>query len=72
MSEDLGCECYPEIGAANTIVQPSTPDVECPTLRLGSVALLAGIVITIISTLFHASSEDLTNHPIVFAVYGEI
>ena len=52
-------------------MQPSNPDVERPMLRLGSVAFLAGIVITIVSTLFHASSEDLTNHPVVFAVYAQ-
>lgn len=52
-------------------MQPSRPEFERPLLRLGSVAFLAGIVITIVSTLFHASSEDLTNHPIVFAVYAE-
>src|SRR5919109_4552342 len=52
-------------------MQPSNPDVERPMLRLGSVAFLVGIVITIVSTLFHASSEDLTNHPVVFAVYAQ-
>jgi hypothetical protein len=52
-------------------MQPSTHDVERPMLRLGSVAFFAGIVITIVSTLFHASSEDLTNHPAVFAVYAQ-
>jgi hypothetical protein len=51
-------------------MQPSAPDVERPMLRLGSVTFFAGIVITIVSTLFHASSEDLTNHPVVFAVYA--
>jgi hypothetical protein len=40
-------------------------------LQMGSVAFIAGIVIIIVSTLFHASSEDLTNHLIVFAVYAE-
>jgi hypothetical protein len=25
----------------------------------------------LVSTLFHASSEDLTNHPVVFAVYAQ-
>ena len=46
-------------------------DFERPMLRMGSVAFLAGIVITVVSTLFHASSEDLTNHPVVFAVYAQ-
>src|SRR5215210_184661 len=52
-------------------MQPNTPDLERTMLRMGSVAFIAGIVITIVSTMFHASSEDLTNHPIVFAVYAE-
>ncbi len=53
------------------ISEPNTPDLERTMLRMGSVAFIAGIVITIVSTMFHASSEDLTNHPIVFAVYAE-
>jgi hypothetical protein len=40
-------------------------------LRMGSVAFLAGLVIIIVSTLFHASSEDLMDNPVVFAVYAE-
>jgi hypothetical protein len=40
-------------------------------LRTGSVAFLAGLVIIIASTLFHASSEDLMDNPGVFAVYAE-
>jgi hypothetical protein len=40
-------------------------------LRMGSVAFIADIIIIIVSTSFHASSEDLTNHPIVFAIYAE-
>jgi hypothetical protein len=38
---------------------------------MGSVAFLAGLVIIIASTLFHASSEDLMDNPVVFAVYAE-
>jgi hypothetical protein len=52
-------------------MQPSEPDFEHPMLRMGSVAFLAGIVIIIVSTLFHASSEDLMDNPVVFAVYAE-
>jgi hypothetical protein len=48
-----------------------TPNLERPMLRMGSVAFLAGLVIIIISTLFHASSEDLMDNPVVFAVYAE-
>jgi hypothetical protein len=49
----------------------STAELERPMLRMGSVAFLAGLVIIIISTLFHASSEDLMDNPVVFAVYAE-
>jgi hypothetical protein len=49
----------------------STAELERPMLRMGSVAFLAGLVITIVSTLFHASSEDLMDNPVVFAVYAE-
>jgi hypothetical protein len=40
-------------------------------LRMGSVAFLAGLVIIIVSTLFHTSSEDLMDNLVVFAVYAE-
>jgi Domain of unknown function (DUF4386) len=49
----------------------SAPNLERPILRIGSVAFLAGLVIIIVSTLFHASSEDLMDNPVVFAVYAE-
>jgi hypothetical protein len=52
-------------------MQPSKPDLERPMFRMGSVAFLAGIVIIIVSTLFHASSENLMDNPVVFAVYAE-
>jgi hypothetical protein len=52
-------------------MQPSNPDFERPMLRMGSVAFGAGLVIIIVSTLFHASSEDLMDNPVVFAVYAE-
>jgi Domain of unknown function (DUF4386) len=49
----------------------NTPHLEHSILRMGSVAFIAGLVIIIISTLFHASSEDLMDNPVVFAVYAE-
>jgi hypothetical protein len=52
-------------------MNPIKPDFERPLLRMGSVAFIAGIVITIVSTLFHVSSHDLTDHPVVFAVYAQ-
>ncbi len=53
-------------------MQPSTPDLERPMLRMGSVAFLPGLVIIIVSTLFHASSENLMDNPVVFAVYAKV
>jgi hypothetical protein len=38
---------------------------------MGSVAFIAGIVVVLVSTLFHASIEDLKNHPVLFAVYAQ-
>ena len=29
------------------------------------------VIITIVSPLFHATSEDLTDHPVVFAAYAQ-
>ena len=49
----------------------NAPNLERPMLRMGSVAFLAGLVIIIVSTLFHASSEYLMDNPVVFAVYAE-
>jgi hypothetical protein len=37
---------------------------------MGSLAFLAGLVIIIVSTIFHPSSQPLTNHPLVFAEYA--
>jgi hypothetical protein len=37
---------------------------------MGSIAFLAGIVIVIVSTEFHPSREDPTNHPLVFMEYA--
>jgi hypothetical protein len=55
-------------------VQPSIREFEHPTVRTGSLSFIARIVVVVVvlvSTLFHASSEDLTNHPVVFAVYAQ-
>jgi Domain of unknown function (DUF4386) len=49
----------------------NAPNLKRPILRMGSVAFLAGLVIIIVSTLFHASSEDLMDNPVVFAAYAE-
>lgn len=51
-------------------MQINTPDSERHILRMGSVAFLAGLVIIIVSTIFHPSSQPLTNHLLVFAEYA--
>ena len=39
-------------------------------LRIGSIAFIAGMIIVIVSTIFHPSTESPSNHPIVFAEYA--
>jgi hypothetical protein len=51
-------------------MRPHISELEHPMLRLGSVAFLAGLVIILVSTMFHPSREDLTNHPVVFTEYA--
>ena len=41
-----------------------------PLLRIGSIAFLAGVVITIVSTAIHPSTEDPSNHLLVFTKYA--
>ena len=41
-----------------------------PLLRIGSIAFLAGVIIVIVSTAIHPSTEDPSNHPIVFTKYA--
>jgi hypothetical protein len=52
-------------------MQPNTPDLERPMLRMGSVAFLAGLVIAVVSTWIHPSGEDLMDNPVTFPVYAE-
>ena len=50
----------------------STADLERPMLRMGSVAFIAGVVILLVSTIvFHASTKDPMDNPVVFAVYAQ-
>jgi hypothetical protein len=56
---------------ASTISKHSTPDLERPMLRMGSIAFLAGMVIFLVSTILHPGREDPTDHPLVFAEYAE-
>jgi hypothetical protein len=48
----------------------TTSQSKLPLLRIGSVTFLAGLAIFAISTAFHASREDPTNHLRVFAEYA--
>ena len=41
-----------------------------PLLRIGSIVFLAGVIIVIVSTTIHPSTEDPSNHPIVFTEYA--
>ena len=45
-------------------------EFEIPLLRIGSVLFVAGAIITVLSTLFHPSTEDPNNHLLVFAEYA--
>jgi hypothetical protein len=50
----------------------NTPNIERPMLRMGSIAFIAGVVILLVSTIvFHASSKDPMDNPVVFAVYAQ-
>ena len=49
----------------------TTLQFERAFLRMGSIAFLAGLIIFVVSTMFHASREDPTNHPLVFAEYAD-
>ena len=46
------------------------PQFQRSLLRIGSIAFLAGVVIAIVSTAIHPSSEDPANHLLVFAEYA--
>lgn len=46
------------------------PQFQRPLLRIGSIAFLAGMIITVEFTAIHPSTEDPSNHPLVFAEYA--
>ena len=46
------------------------PQFQCLLFRIGSIAFVAGMVIAIVSTTIHPSTEDPSNHHIVFAEYA--
>ena len=46
------------------------PQFQRTLLRISSIAFLAGAIIAIVSTIFHASTEDPANHFLVFTTYA--
>ena len=46
------------------------PQFQRPSLRIGSIAFLAGVIIAVVSTAIHPSTEDPFDHPLVFAEYA--
>jgi drug/metabolite transporter (DMT)-like permease len=50
----------------------TTSQFERPLFRMASIAFLAGLVIFVVSTMFHPSMEDPTNQPLVFTEYANI
>src|SRR5919106_4786986 len=46
------------------------PQFQRPLLKIGSILFIAGMVIAIVSTVIHPSTEDPSNHPLVFAEYA--
>lgn len=53
-----------------SILQDMQKITERPLLRIGSITFLTGLAIFIISSAFHPSREDPTNHLRVFAEYA--
>jgi Domain of unknown function (DUF4386) len=48
----------------------NAPQFQRPLLRIGSIVFLAGMIITVVSTSIHPSTEDPSNHPLVFTKYA--
>ena len=46
------------------------PQFQRPLLKIGSILFIAGMVIAIVSTVIHPSTEDPSNHSLVFAEYA--
>jgi hypothetical protein len=46
------------------------PQFQCLLFRIGSIAFVVGMIIAIVSTTIHPSTEDPYNHSIVFAEYA--
>jgi hypothetical protein len=63
-------KCYSNIGAHSDMVQTSPPELQRTLLRTGSIAFIAGAIIAIVSTLFHATGEDPANQFLEFTAYA--
>jgi hypothetical protein len=61
--------CYSNTGVYFSMAQ-KPPQFQRPLLRIGSIAFLSGMIITIVFAAIHPSTEDPSNHPLVFAEYA--
>ena len=52
------------------MVQTSPPELERTSLRIGSIAFIAGAIIAIVSTLFHPTGKDPANQILEFMAYA--
>ena len=52
------------------MVQTSSPELERTSLRIGSIAFIAGAIIAIVSTLFHPTGKDPANQILEFMAYA--
>ena len=51
-------------------MKQNSPQLQRPLLRIGSIAFLAGVIIAVVSTAIHPSTENPFDHPLVFAEYA--
>jgi hypothetical protein len=51
-------------------MQQNILQINRSSLRISSIAFIAGVVIVIVSTMLHPSREDPANHPLVFMEYA--
>jgi hypothetical protein len=63
-------KCYSNIGVLFDMVQTSSPELQRTLFRVGSIAFIAGAIIAIVSTLFHATSKDPANQILEFTAYA--
>src|SRR5919106_1616809 len=61
--------CYSNLGGHFNMTQ-NPPQFQRPLLKIGSILFIAGMVIAIVSTVIHPSTEDPANHSLVFAEYA--